>query len=80
MFNRYKRLEPEIIEELKNRYLAGEKCEVIKIEMGVSSKTILKYVYELGLPRRQPWQSKRVRKHDTRSKSQESNQQTAEQV
>lgn len=80
MFNRYKRLEPELIEEFKNRYLAGEKHIVIQAEMGISRHTISKYIHRLGLPMRQPWQSKRVLRHDARGQNKASNQQAAEQA
>lgn len=51
-----KRLSRERVDEIKTRYLAGEKYVVIAHEMGISWDTILKYANRLGLPKRQPHQ------------------------
>lgn len=80
MFNRFQPLAPEVVEELKNRYLAGEKHVVIQAEMGISRDTIWKYIHKLRLPMRQPWQSKRVRRHDARTQNETSDQQATEQT
>jgi hypothetical protein len=45
-------LTAERIAELKRRYLAGEKFEVIQLEMGLSSTTIRRHAYRLNLPMR----------------------------
>jgi hypothetical protein len=44
----------ERLEELKRRYLAGEKYEVIISETGLSDTTIKKYARRLHLPQRKP--------------------------
>jgi DNA-directed RNA polymerase specialized sigma24 family protein len=48
-------------EELKRRYLAGEKYVVIEAEMGISSSTIRRYTYRLNLPARQSWRRRFAR-------------------
>jgi hypothetical protein len=45
-------LAPERLEDLKRRYLAGEKYEVISLETGLSWSTIRKYRHRLNLPSR----------------------------
>jgi DNA-directed RNA polymerase specialized sigma24 family protein len=45
-------LSADRIAELKRRYLAGEKYEVIQLEMGISANTIRRHVYRRNLPLR----------------------------
>lgn len=88
MYERGKRLRPEIIQEMKERYLSGEKLVVIKSDMGVSERCMSKYVYRFGCPLRRPDIRLRLRlkrlqrfnatRDDPRSKNKESNQQALE--
>jgi hypothetical protein len=80
MFNLFRRLDPILIDELKSRYLAGEKHTVIEAEMGISNSTLVRYVYLLGLPMRQPQRGRRYKKNDARGQGQASDQQAAEQT